>query len=354
MVKVISFFVICFYLMAFNFYAYPFYKKPSSKLEYVENLYILETALTNKESLKEHLQKYSTNAQELKTGDTALHVLSNKMAGIHHVLISSAQVPGELSSVRISHPYLETEYNEKKEMVEYLILQDASPYIRNKKGEKAIESEGFDLYVNQVLETYSSDPDKKIYKVYLAGPEVFLPFYEKVSRFLKTQVSLFNQYHLQNSDYHIEGLLPSDESGFNSYREYFKAGTQIYDKNRALMHSSHAIIANMIRHNGSSMDVGTAYEIGEMVQAQKTVVGYYDEKIYHLQYESHFNQTKLYPSSGEDLISNERALSFRDLEVPDNLMVVMATLSSTEEIQFPTSSWEALFVLKSKLDSKKE
>ncbi|MDE0091730.1 MAG: hypothetical protein OXN83_00400, partial [Oligoflexia bacterium] len=105
-----------------------------------------------------------------------------------------------------------------------------------------------------------------------------------------------------------------------------------------------------------SMDVGTAYEIGEMVHAQKTVVGYYDEKIYHLQYEAHSEYARrpiedLAPYS-EGLPQNS-SLYFRNLKIPDNLMVIMATLSSEEEgIQIPTSSWEALFVLKSKLDTK--
>ncbi|MCZ0933321.1 MAG: nucleoside 2-deoxyribosyltransferase, partial [Oligoflexia bacterium] len=186
-----------------------------------------------------------------------------------------------------------------------------------------------------------------------AGPEVFLPFYEKVSRFLQAQTLLFNEYHLKDSNYHIQGLFPSDESDIGSYSDYFKAGTEIYNKNRSLMSSSHAIIANMTRHGGSSMDVGTAYEIGEMVQAQKTVVGYYDEKIYHSHYSEEVVRRDFTPSS-EDASYNQEDLILEPLEIPDNLMVFMATLSPQEEIKIPSSSWEALFVLKAKLDTKEE
>ena len=353
MSKIMVSFIICCNLAGFYVYANPFMNEPSAKLELIENFYILETALQNQKTLEEHLQRYSIDAQELQTGDTALHYLSDKIAHIHQTIVSSSlySVQETLLSLQNINPYLNRQYEQKRELVEYVIVQGASPYIKNKKGDKVIDSRGFGLYVNSILETHSPDTNKIIYKVYLAGHEVFLPFYEKVSNFLQAQVLLFNKYHLRDSEYHIQGLFPPDESKISSYSEYFTVGTEIYKRNRELMNSSHAIIANMTRHDGSSMDVGTAYEIGEMVRAKKTVVGYYDEKIYHLQYEDSVATQKNY-SSPEDLVYEHKSFSFRYLEIPDNLMVLIATLSSNEEIQVPSSSWEALFVLKTKLDSR--
>ena len=355
MSKIMFSFMICCNLTGFCVYA-DYIKGSSAKLVYIENLHILETALQNKQTLEKHLLQYAINAQERQTGDTALHYLSNKTADIYQALASSLQITDPHFNLKFlnlssANPYLTRQYEQTRDLIEYLLVQDASPYIKNKKGNTVIDSQGFSLYIKQVLKTYSPSADKVIYKVYLAGPEVFLPFYQKIRDFLQVQVLLFNEYHLKSAEYHIQGLFPSDESQIDSYPEYFTVGSEIYKRNRRLMQASHAIIANMIEHDGSSMDVGTAYEIGEMVQAKKTVVGYYDKSIYHLQYETDITEQKIY-SSPEDLVYEHQDFSRGYLKIPDNLMVLMATLSSNEEIQFPASSWEALFVLKAKWDSK--
>ncbi|MCZ0933322.1 MAG: hypothetical protein OXJ52_09255, partial [Oligoflexia bacterium] len=125
-------------LMSLSAYIHSFANSPAEKLEYVENLYILETALQDKTSLEKHLKKYSTDAQELKTGDTALHFLSDKMEEIHKVLTSYSELPESYTvtekylSIQTSSPYLETEYGEKQELVEYMVVLGASPYIKNK------------------------------------------------------------------------------------------------------------------------------------------------------------------------------------------------------------------------------
>ena len=358
MLKTTLIFVISYFLCLSYVYAHSQIDKPTYKIEYVENVFILNNAVKHKDNLEIHLEQYSVDAQEMRTGNTALHSLCNQLEEVHQNMINHSQVisappvqenhTGE-EPIIVSYKYLETEYEEIKEMIEYLIVRGASPYIKNNNGQRVIESKGFDLYVSYVLDTHSPNFDKTVYKVYLAGPEVFLPIYNKVSRFLNTQVLLFNKYHLKDSDYHIQGVFPPNESEVQSYSDYFEVGTEIYSQSRRLMNSSHAIIANMTQFKGSSMDVGTAYEIGEMVHAQKTVVGYYDEKIYHLHYQEEITTTQE-PESYTEAI-NYKAQTLRKLEIPDNLLVIMATLSS-EHIQVPSSSWEALFVLKSKLDNK--
>ena len=351
MEKIIFSFIICCNLLFIKAYAYYPFPNTEIKLSYIESVHILESALQDKASLEAFLKKYSVNSTELKTGDTALHSLSNQIEGIHHVLISSAQLPNKaLKNQSERNNLLTKEYAEKKEMMEFLILENASPYIKNKKGEQVVLSHGFSLYMDHVLGREDVESDKKIYRVYLAGPEVFLPFYEQISRFLEVQVSLFNKHHLKDSDYHIKALFPANESEVNSYENYFEEGSKIYNKNRALMHSSHAIIANMTRHRDSSMDVGTAYEIGEMVHAKKTVVGYYDEKSYHFEETEDMTHYNAFLHPGVNNYNQENILEH--LEVPDNLMVIMSTVSNYQDFKVPLSSWEALQVLKVKLDSK--
>ena len=359
-IKITLVFVTCCFSLGINVYANPFSNKQSSKLYYVESPFILESALRNKNSLAQHLQRYSIDAQELETGDTALHFISIQFEQVHRAMENSAEsanlsrAKNNYASQKESEHYLFAEYKDKRDLIEYLIVRGASPYIKNKREEKAIDSNGFDLYVHYVLNTHSPDFERKIYKVYLAGPEVFLPFYEKVNRFLKAQVLLFNKYHLEDAYYHIEGLFPMEESSAGAYSDYFQSGTKIYEQNRSLMNSSHAIIANMTRYKGSSMDVGTAYEIGEMVQAKKTVVGYYDDKIYHL-HETHTEYKRdLNKANSSAYIEGHDPVNrlLEEIKAPDNLMVIMATLSPHETVKIPTSSWEALFVLKSKLDNR--
>ena len=334
------------------------YAEELSKLEYIENSFILERAVKNTDSLSKHLERYTADAQELKTGNTVLHLLSFELEQIH-LAMKDYSKNFQLIDIMdyTKNQYLENKYREKQDLIEYLIVQGAHPYIKNKKGERIMDSKGFDLYVSYVLKTQTLNPNKKIYDVYLAGPEVFLPTYEKVSRFLKTQILLFNKYHLKDSNYHIQGVFPIGESEKGAYSGYFQSGTEIYKKNKSLMDSSHAIIANMTRHKESSMDVGTAYDVGAMAQAQKTVIGYYNENIYHLYSDGNEELEKESSDSAEDFlfykdryVYGQKALLSGNLKMPDHLMVVTETLFSNWKIQTPSSSWEALFALKSKLD----
>ena len=340
-------FIIYCNFISFSVFAYNVINQ-SSKLDYIENLQILKMALKNQDTLDRHLHKYSIDAQELETGDTALHFLSDQIESIHNTITS--YVSNEIGHFEVNNHYLNKKYKDRQKLLEYIIIQGASPYITNRKGERVIEAKGFSLYLSSVLETYKPDLDRKIYKVYLAGPEVFLPFYEKVSHFLEAQVLLFNKYHLKEADYHMQGFLPENENELNSYDEYFKWGTTIHRKNRALMHSYNAVIANMTIHYESSMDVGTAYQMGEMIKDNKPVIGYYNTHIYNLQYDK-FMEDEIVGDPAK-LIYTEEYNPYRELKIPDNLMVFISTLSSQgQKVEIPSSSWEALFILKSKFSS---
>jgi nucleoside 2-deoxyribosyltransferase len=100
-------------------------------------------------------------------------------------------------------------------------------------------------------------------RVYLAGPEVFLPNAMEIG--------------MQKKDlcahHGFEGVFPMDLSptGTGSPSD---AGHEIVDICMAMMEGCQLCVANLTPFRGVSMDVGTAVEIGFMVSSGKPVFGY--------------------------------------------------------------------------------
>lgn len=101
-------------------------------------------------------------------------------------------------------------------------------------------------------------------KVYIAGPEVFLPNgLEQVER----KRALCRAY----------GMEPSARQGdFLHYQggDKFKFGTLIAQHNEDLMRDSDIIIANLTPFRGVSADPGTVYEVGFMCALGRRAFGY--------------------------------------------------------------------------------
>ncbi|KAL2064771.1 hypothetical protein VTL71DRAFT_3910 [Oculimacula yallundae] len=101
-------------------------------------------------------------------------------------------------------------------------------------------------------------------KVYLAGPDVFLPNAIQRGQDLKALCTTYN----------LQGLFPLDKEistptpGSSSHADLIRTA------NMALISSCDAILANMTPFRGPSMDVGTAYEMGAGSALGKLVVGY--------------------------------------------------------------------------------
>ena len=115
---------------------------------------------------------------------------------------------------------------------------------------------------------------KKEYKIYLAGPEVFMP--HPVEKGLKKReiIEKFNKEVLKYANFKFVGLYPLDgeiDIQFNP-----ETAMKIFNANVKLMNQSDLVIANMTRFRGPSMDVGTAFEMGFMYAAGKPVFGYYN------------------------------------------------------------------------------
>lgn len=103
------------------------------------------------------------------------------------------------------------------------------------------------------------------FRIYLAGPEVFLPgFGETVFKAKKVLCEKFGYQGVSplDGDPNLDGLTP------------FAQGLAIYHGNLAHMRNCHAVIANMTPFRGVSMDAGTAFEMGFMAACAKPVLGY--------------------------------------------------------------------------------
>jgi nucleoside 2-deoxyribosyltransferase len=98
-------------------------------------------------------------------------------------------------------------------------------------------------------------------KVYLAGPDVFLPDAIEIGR---RKVELCARFGLT-------GLYPLDNA---IALEADDASLQIFRANQAMMIEASAIIANLTPFRGPSADAGTVYELGFMTGRGKLCLGY--------------------------------------------------------------------------------
>src|SRR5471032_3248411 len=89
-----------------------------------------------------------------------------------------------------------------------------------------------------------------MHKVYLAGPEVFLPNAAEVGAAKKRICAAHG----------LEGLFPLDQP--QPALPPAELGAAIYRANIALMTQADAIIANLTPFRGAAMDAGTAFEVG--------------------------------------------------------------------------------------------
>jgi nucleoside 2-deoxyribosyltransferase len=102
-------------------------------------------------------------------------------------------------------------------------------------------------------------------KIYLAGPEVFLPEFGRAVFDAKKTLCL---------SYGFVGVSPMDGELDLTGLSPFAQGVGIYRANLLHMQQCDAIIANMTPFRSVSMDVGSAFEMGYMAASAKPVLGY--------------------------------------------------------------------------------
>ncbi|MFB2934852.1 nucleoside 2-deoxyribosyltransferase [Aerosakkonemataceae cyanobacterium BLCC-F154] len=149
-------------------------------------------------------------------------------------------------------------------------------------------------------------------RIYLAGPDVFLPDPMKAAR-AKQEIC---------QRYGFIGMFPFDNNLNLADLSPKQAGIAIYKSNIQLMDSCDLIVANMTPFRGASMDVGTAFEMGYMAAQGKPVFGY-------------TNDGRLFgeriPQISADLDSWGMAIEHFDMV--DNLMLEAAIIVSGGELR---------------------
>ncbi|HWE17314.1 MAG TPA: nucleoside 2-deoxyribosyltransferase [Hyphomicrobiaceae bacterium] len=101
-------------------------------------------------------------------------------------------------------------------------------------------------------------------RIYLAGPEVFLPDALAVGA---RKAALCAEHGLQ-------GVFPLDAQLGLSGLAKPEAARRISEANEGLMRSCDGLIANLTPFRGVSMDSGTAFEVGFMRALWRPVLGY--------------------------------------------------------------------------------
>jgi nucleoside 2-deoxyribosyltransferase len=145
-------------------------------------------------------------------------------------------------------------------------------------------------------------------KIYLAGPDVFLPDAPDIGR----QKRDICERH------GVTGLYPLDTAVDLSARD---ASLQIFKGLEAMMDASDAIIANLTPFRGPGADPGTVYELGYMAGHGKLCLGYCNDPQLYAGRVARF--TTVTSASDKRLIDAD-GLTVEDFGLPDNLMMIHA------------------------------
>ena len=144
-------------------------------------------------------------------------------------------------------------------------------------------------------------------KIYLAGPDVFLPDAVELGR---AKVELCAAYGLT-------GLFPLDTKVNVESRG---ASRKIFRGNRKMMDEAKAIIVNLTPFRGPGADPGTVYELGYMGGLGKLCPGYSNDPSHYVKRVAKFSRVN---KRGKRLVDDE-GRTVENFDLPDNLMIVHA------------------------------
>jgi nucleoside 2-deoxyribosyltransferase len=150
-------------------------------------------------------------------------------------------------------------------------------------------------------------------RIYLAGPEVFLPNANEAGR-VKCAVA---------AEYGFDGVYPLDASLDLSGFDKRAQATLISRSNEDLMRSCDAVIANLTPFRGASADAGTAFEVGFMRALARPVLGYTNTP---LDYVPRAETVRALPRLPFDADATDVAIE--DFDLSENLMIEIAIEAS--------------------------
>ena len=144
-------------------------------------------------------------------------------------------------------------------------------------------------------------------KIYLAGPDVFLPDAVEIGR---RKVETCQRHGLT-------GLYPLDNAVELTAKD---ASLQIFRGNEAMMTEADAIIANLTPFRGPGADAGTVYELGYMAGRGKLCLGYSNDPSSYA--DRVRGSTSVTARDGR--LIDAQGLTVEDFGLTDNLMMIHA------------------------------
>jgi nucleoside 2-deoxyribosyltransferase len=144
-------------------------------------------------------------------------------------------------------------------------------------------------------------------KVYLAGPDVFLPDAVEAGR---RKVELCRHHGLT-------GLYPLDKAIDPAAKDL---SLRIFRANEAMMNEAHAIIANLTPFRGPGADPGTVYELGYMAARGKLCLGYSNDPSLYAERVARFAELK----TRDGRLIDAQGLTVENFGLADNLMMIHA------------------------------
>jgi len=146
-------------------------------------------------------------------------------------------------------------------------------------------------------------------RIYLAGPEVFLPDALAIAAAKKRICAAYG----------FEGVFPLDPppASLPGERPYW---LRIYLGNEAHLASCGALIANLTPFRGPSADVGTVFELGFMRALGRPVLGYSNVAADFLARTRHFLGESVRPRPDGGLADAD-GMGLEDFGLADNLMI---------------------------------
>jgi nucleoside 2-deoxyribosyltransferase len=150
-------------------------------------------------------------------------------------------------------------------------------------------------------------PLQSAVKIYLAGPDVFLPDALDIGR-RKKEICV---------RYGLTGLYPLDSAIDRSAGEVC---LNIFKNCEAMMDEACAIIANLTPFRGPGADGGTAYELGYMAARGKLCLGYSNDPAIYADRVRNFGEV----TSRDGHLVDANGLTVEDSGLSDNLMMIHA------------------------------
>ncbi|MDA9523843.1 nucleoside 2-deoxyribosyltransferase [Bradyrhizobium sp. CCBAU 11434] len=144
-------------------------------------------------------------------------------------------------------------------------------------------------------------------KIYLAGPDVFLPDAVEIGR-RKAEIC---------TAHGLTGFYPLDNSIDLTVSD---ASRQIFCGNEAMMDHADAIIANLTPFRGAGADPGTVYELGYMAGRRKFCLAYSNDPATYADRLGRFMDVT---TEGGRLV-DAQGLTVEDFGLVDNLMMIHA------------------------------